>query len=273
MLKRCTSSLDDVRPCMVSTGVGAFSLSRKPGRPCRLAPSRSAPSGPAGKPPILQAALARSRGRLAPAPALGLPKHSARLRPAHGLARCACQRLSLRKVVAHACATREPRQGSACGLGFATLSRLPHRYGVNPQRPAARPGELNTLQTPHGVRGTARNSPGRAGWPGLWRGRGRRWRRRCRRGLDELMAPAAPVRNDPRGCRNLPARGKGHARRGWVCSLLMFAYAIDSEAGKVQNTYMVDNASTPRAGRLPGSVLGDSSWLLPHRCAKSVARD
>ena len=53
----------------------------------------------------------------------------------------------------------------------------------------------------------------------------------------------------------------------------MFAYAIDRRAEKVQNTYMVDNESTPRAGRLPGSVLGDSSWLLPQRCAKSVARD
>ena len=35
-----------------------------------------------------------------------------------------------------------------------------------------------------------------------------------------------------------------------------FAYAIDRKVEKVQNTYMVDNAATPRAGRLPGSVLG-----------------
>ena len=140
-------------------------------------------------------------------------------------------------------ALRESRaRARPLALAAPPLSRLSHRSGVNPQRPAARPGGLNTLQTPHGVRGTARNSPGRAGWPGLWRGRGRQWRRRCRRGFDELMAPAAPVRTDERGCRNLPARGKEHAKmvrlEVVVCTAFMFACAIDRRAEQVQNTGM-----------------------------------
>ena len=41
--------------------------------------------------PTFQTALASARGRLAPGRALGLPKYSARLRPAQSLARYACQ--------------------------------------------------------------------------------------------------------------------------------------------------------------------------------------
>ena len=207
-----------------------------------LAPSRSVPSGLAGRPAHLPGRPSPLKGPACARPGAGPPRTQRTASPCAGSGALRLPRLSLRKFGAHACATREPRQGSADGLGCATLSRHSHRYGVSPQRPAARPGELNTLQTPHGVRGTARNSPGRAGWPGLWRGRGRQWRRRCRRGFDELMAPAAPVRTDERGCRNLPARGKEHAKmvrlEVVVCTAFMFACAIDRRAEQVQNTGM-----------------------------------
>ena len=144
----------------------AFAPRRKPGRPCRLAQGRSVPQARDEELSPFQAALARSRGRLRPPRRWASPNnaHGCATRPNTRNSSSQTRRAALAgmwvktfaaKVFglyswsgAHACATRGSRQGSAGGLGCATLSRPPHRYGVNPQRPAAHPGELNTSQTP-----------------------------------------------------------------------------------------------------------------------------